>query len=180
MQFETYIWFILGKNPNSDNPLPSSALLMSFTISCLISTENRTTSTRTFMVVGILFHFQFGPLIVWKLFNDDIYFSGYIFDYHDTFSLKFDHIQGDPYASPSRICVKLPLQKVWLTNLKSFPLYSSFLNFLFYLKLNSVYFQSRFPSGSWSSKTRKVALADYICRKTVETIAGCKADHKES
>ncbi|XP_063695351.1 uncharacterized protein LOC134826784 [Bolinopsis microptera] len=79
-------------------------------------------------------------------FYKDLY--GFTFDFERIFSLKFDHVQGDPYASPSRICVTLPLQN------------------------------SRFPDWSWSNSTRTVALADYICRRTVGAISDQKADYK--
>ena len=79
-------------------------------------------------------------------FYKDLY--GHSFQYESVFDLKFEHIQGDPYAAPSRICVTLPLDR------------------------------SRFPTWSWESPSRAVALADYVCRVAVQTISEVKADQK--
>ncbi|MBI5166191.1 MAG: ABC-ATPase domain-containing protein [candidate division NC10 bacterium] len=50
------------------------------------------------------------------------------------FLLSIDHVQGDPFASPSRLSVKVPLE------------------------------ESGFPPELYSSKVRRIALQDYLAR----------------
>ena len=79
-------------------------------------------------------------------FYKDLY--GYSYNYDGVFSMRFDNVQGDPYAAPSRICVTMSLAK------------------------------TRYPKAACSSRVRSTALADYICRQTVKAIADLKADIK--
>lgn len=57
------------------------------------------------------------------------------------FLLSVDHVQGDPFASPSRLSVKVPLER------------------------------SGFPSKLYSSKVRRIALQDYLARAFEGAIA---------
>ncbi len=61
------------------------------------------------------------------------------FDFGD-FVLFFDHIQGDPFATPSRIRVRVPQD------------------------------QARFPQELFNSPSRRIALIDYLARKLNQAI----------
>jgi predicted ABC-class ATPase len=51
------------------------------------------------------------------------------------YTLVIDHVQGDPFAAPSRVRVRLPLEKTEL------------------------------PQGLWSNRVRRIALCDYLARR---------------
>jgi predicted ABC-class ATPase len=66
------------------------------------------------------------------------------------FTIHFDYIQGDPYASPSRIRVRVP----WSVN--------------------------QFPEDVWKvSKVRRVALCDYLVRSFRSVIAQSRGDVRQ-
>lgn len=61
--------------------------------------------------------------------------------YHwPTFSLDIDHIQGDPYAAPSRVCVRVAMARVAV------------------------------PEHYWNTAARQVALQDYFARCVARNI----------
>ncbi|KAG7393473.1 hypothetical protein PHYBOEH_006061 [Phytophthora boehmeriae] len=72
------------------------------------------------------------------------------FDYQDglQFALEFDHIQGDPYASPSRAHVIVAASS------------------------------AAFPEEMYSVKTRKIALCDYLTRQFAASARRAGADAK--
>jgi len=51
------------------------------------------------------------------------------------YTLIIDHVQGDPFAAPSRVRVRLPLDK------------------------------TEFPQDLWSNRVRRIALCDYLARR---------------
>jgi len=57
---------------------------------------------------------------------------------HADFELLVDHVQGDPFAAPSRIRVRVP--------------------------------GAGFPEKTWDSRVRRVALADFLARRTAGVI----------
>lgn len=65
-----------------------------------------------------------------------------------SFTLEFDHIQGDPYASPSRAHVRIDTSSAF------------------------------FPTDMYSSKIRNIALCDYLTRKFAESARLAGADAK--
>lgn len=70
----------------------------------------------------------------------------------NTFTLSIDHVQGDPFAAPSRISINVPAKT------------------------------AQFPENLWSSAIRKRALEDYIgralCRAINESVKGRRGTGK--
>ena len=58
----------------------------------------------------------------------------------DGFTLHIDHVQGDPFASPSRIAVAINAKHAGL------------------------------PPNSWSNRARRTATEDYLTRRVAQTI----------
>ncbi|MCL6635278.1 MAG: ABC-ATPase domain-containing protein [Peptococcaceae bacterium] len=61
------------------------------------------------------------------------------YDFPD-FTLYIDHVQGDPFAPPSRIRARVPMQK------------------------------AAFPKELWAAKSRRIGLQDYLARLVAEQI----------
>jgi len=65
-----------------------------------------------------------------------------------TYRLIIDYVQGDPFAAPSRVRVRLPMET------------------------------AGFPQDLWGEKVRRVAFCDYVSRQFHEAIRRCTKGHR--